>query len=107
MYYSRLFLADSRRTTRAMLVAVALLIGWARDSFAQDWILSDAPKADWLSVACSADGRKLVACAIWAGVYTSTNGGAAWTRTAAPVTNWYAVASSADGTKLIATTVTG
>jgi hypothetical protein len=77
--------------------------------FAQTWTLTSAPIAYWSSIACSADGTKLVAAAGTAagGVYTSTDSGATWMLTSAP--NSYlsyfegstCVASSMDGTKLV------
>jgi photosystem II stability/assembly factor-like uncharacterized protein len=62
---------------------------------------------DWVAVASSADGTKLVALE-WAGkIYTSGDGGVSWTAcTAKPACEsnreWWAVASSADGSKLVA-----
>ena len=67
-----------------------------------------APTNNWVSVACSADGTKLVAAAMDAQaqcgfIYTSTNSGLTWALTGAPTNNaWSTVASSADGTKLVA-----
>lgn len=56
-----------------------------------------------LSVACSADGSKVVAADFWMGIYVSTNTGTTWIQTGAlgttPVSS---LASSADGTKLVA-----
>jgi len=75
------------------------------------WALTSAPLAEWMSVASSADGSKLVAVSrdlnFGLGyspglIYTSTDSGATWTATSAPSTAWTAVASSADGTKLVA-----
>ena len=54
------------------------------------------------SVALSADGTKLIAAAVFHGIFVSTNSGATWIRTSAPETNWSSVASSADGSKLVA-----
>jgi hypothetical protein len=66
------------------------------------WISNDAPSLNWSSIACSADGLKLVASAFGGGLYSSTNGGINWVSNIAPVTNWTAVASSADGNKFFA-----
>ena len=56
-----------------------------------------------LSVACSADGSKVVTADFWMGIYVSTNTGTTWIQTGAfgttPVSS---LASSADGTKLVA-----
>ena len=84
------------------------------------WKQTPAPSGYWRSVACSADGTKLVAAdggiglndgLIFHGlpdphgygsIYVSTNSGETWTPTTAPSNSWNSVASSADGTKLIA-----
>ncbi len=62
---------------------------------------------NWHSVASSADGTKLVACAYNNYIYTSTDSGVTWTVRAntggqVAARNWRSVASSADGTKLVA-----
>jgi len=57
----------------------------------------------WNSVASSADGIKLVACAGWGRIYTSTDSGVSWTERMTDANrHWRSVASSADGTKLVA-----
>lgn len=80
------------------------------------WAQTSAPSNNWSSVACSADGIKLVAVStpfnsgpgfgdglIGAGlIYTSPDSGATWTSASAPSNNWTSVASSADGAKLVA-----
>ena len=80
------------------------------------WTQASAPSNNWLSVACSADGAKLVAAAApysnWDGtnshsagdgaIYRSLDSGATWTPTSAPSNFWTSVASSADGAKLVA-----
>jgi hypothetical protein len=58
------------------------------------------------SVACSADGTKMVA-AIASAIYLSTNSGASWNNSSAPETSWASLASSADGSKLVALAVSG
>ena len=69
-------------------------------------VLAGSPVEDWSSVACSADGAKLVATTVFDGIYTSTNSGVTWTLQTNALTGvsheWSSVASSADGTKLIA-----
>ena len=60
----------------------------------------------WQAIASSADGLKLVAAVDNGAIYTSADGGAAWTESvvvsAGVNRNWQAVASSADGSKLVA-----
>ena len=67
---------------------------------------SNAPSANWSSVASSADGAKLIAAAENLGVFTSANSGVNWTHrtNGLPLQNYGAIylASSADGTKLVA-----
>ena len=59
-----------------------------------------------LSVACSADGSKVVAEDFWMGIYVSTNTGTTWIQTGALGTTPVAsLASSADGTKMVAAVV--
>jgi hypothetical protein len=68
------------------------------------WIqASNAPLANWYSVASSADGNQLLACSYYSGnVYISKNAGVNWVQTGLPTDDWNSVASSADGTKLVA-----
>jgi hypothetical protein len=72
---------------------------------AQIWTQTSAPTNSWRSIACSADGSKIVACAGYPSgdglIYVSTNSGIDWLPMSAPVTNWIKVFSSADGTKLV------
>jgi hypothetical protein len=78
------------------------------------WALTGAPtNNNWVTVASSADGSKLVAVSwyafvsnhIYGCVYTSTNFGMTWTSNNVPDAQWNSVASSADGTKLVAVAV--
>jgi len=64
---------------------------------------TNAPLARWYSVASSADGNSLIACAYFLGnVYLSPDAGATWIQTSLPTNNWNSVAESADGTKMVA-----
>ncbi len=61
----------------------------------------------WETVACSADGRKIIAAGGGGDsqvfpIYTSLDTGTTWVSNNAPVFNWQSVASSADGTRLVA-----
>jgi hypothetical protein len=67
-------------------------------SFAQTWTPTSAPVENWLSVASSADGTRLVAAFQTGGIYTSTNSGATWQPN--NVSNPTRAALSADGMKL-------
>jgi hypothetical protein len=62
------------------------------------WTARDSNRS-WSSMASSADGSKLIACA--GQIYTSTDSGVTWTPRDTD-RSYYAVASSADGTKLVA-----
>ncbi len=70
------------------------------------WTLTSAPSNEWVYVAMSADGNKIVAVAIGGSlydsgpVYTSTDFGATWTSNNLPAQVYRCVASSADGGKL-------
>jgi hypothetical protein len=55
---------------------------------------------NWISVASSSDGTKLVAGISGGDIYTSGDSGATWTPHGMRGT-WYSVASSGDGTKLV------
>jgi len=87
---------------------------------AQNWEDAyDTPGATWPSVACSADGTKLVGVTTGNSpydfppfgpgpIYTSTNSGATWLEVSnSPMDQWTAVVSSADGATLTAITDTG
>jgi hypothetical protein len=61
----------------------------------------------WISIASSADGRKLIAAAAPNTtssnmIFTSSDFGFTWTSNNVPVVNWSCVASSADGNQLVA-----
>ena len=77
---------------------------------------ADRGTLQWIAVASSSDGMKLVAASNAEPygsssngyVYTSTNGGVTWTQiSSASAANWRDIASSADGTKLIAASYSG
>jgi len=85
-------------------MAILMMVNCAS---AQTWTQTSAPSNDWVTVASSADGSKLVAAAGLANggdglIYISTNSGVDWMQTSAPPDSWATVASSADGTKLVA-----
>ena len=66
------------------------------------WFATGSPISHWSSIACSADGIKLVAAGV-GGVHTSTASGATWTWiTNIAATPRASVASSADGGNLVA-----
>src|ERR1041385_3878238 len=77
---------------------------------AQTWTKTTASSNYWSSIACSADGSKLVAATSGAGahsMYTSTNAGLTWTSNNFVGLSWNGVASSADGKKLAAVSANG
>jgi hypothetical protein len=99
---------------KCLLLVVAI---WSvsNSGFAQDWVqLTNAPSHNWSSIACSADGSKLVAVnddsysfggnfTFVGSIFWSTNSGANWTQASdAPPAGWIAVVSSTDGNTLIA-----
>jgi photosystem II stability/assembly factor-like uncharacterized protein len=83
-------------------------------TFGQTWIQTSAPETGWNSLACSADGRRIVAASCCSAdidyqgfLYISTNAGTSWTICNSPSTNYTSVAMSADGMTLIASTFQG
>jgi hypothetical protein len=80
-------------------------------ALAQTWTPTSVPTNYWSSIACSADGSKLVAVAgsnpfyttsRISPIYISTNYGSTWTPNTTTSNYWMSVASSADGNRLIA-----
>ena len=100
-----------RRTPFILISALYVLaICTFSTAHAQQWRPTSAPTENWVSVASSADGTKLVAAAsdYYGGpIYVSTNSGADWFAADAPFTNWISVACSADGVRLVAAAVGG
>ena len=68
------------------------------------WTARDSAR-NWVRVASSSDGTRLIASVSGGQLYTSTDSGATWTARETN-RNWVGVASSSDGTKLVAV-VTG
>jgi hypothetical protein len=70
------------------------------------WTQTSRVQLNWVSLASSADGNKLVVLGKdnqgHSSVYTSTDSGVSWTQVREDLGNWALVASSADGTKLVA-----
>jgi photosystem II stability/assembly factor-like uncharacterized protein len=63
---------------------------------------------DWISVASSADGTKLIAAVNNGQLYTSTDSGVNWTPRMTDLNRpWWSVASSEDGGKLVAVVTLG
>ena len=70
------------------------------------WMVTTAPRTNWFKIACSADGRTIVAAVFSVAqnpVYVSTDFGITWTSTLDSFDSWSSVASSADGSRLLAT----
>jgi len=57
---------------------------------------------NWLALACSANGSRIIAAVKNGPIYTSTNSGAFWVSNTIPSLTWAGVSSSADGGKLVA-----
>ena len=87
---------------------VSLAFGFCFAVHSQPFTQTGAPAANWVSLASSADGTRLVGAASYGGLYTSTNAGATWTPATMtgtglePQRPWTAVASSSDGQTLVA-----
>jgi hypothetical protein len=94
--------------TIAGLLTFLAVVSSAR---AQDWGLTSALNLPWQTIACSADGNKLVVTGYAQNefgiygplsIYTSADSGGTWTNTSAPTSYWGAIASSADGSRIVA-----
>src|ERR1039458_3109213 len=93
-----------------ILLLVALFWHGANSVVAQTWMQTSAStNLNWLTIASSADGSKLVASAAdiygYETIWVSTNSGAAWAVTSPPNTNTnipFRASLSADGTKMVA-----
>ncbi len=77
------------------------------DDSGSSWRTNNVPNEYWTSVACSADGSRLVAAYVTlngapGGIYGSSDSGKTWAPTGAPPRYWRSVASSADGARLVA-----
>src|ERR1035438_9195595 len=95
--------ADGSKLVAAVGASIAGPI-FTSTNYGVNWTqATNAPLARWYSVASSADGNKLMACAYFLGnVYLSSDAGVTWTKTGLPTNNWNSVAESADGTKMVA-----
>jgi hypothetical protein len=74
------------------------------------WVQTSAPAKNWVSIARSLDGERLVAAAkpddysgLTGAIYSSVDSGLNWVSNNVSSTNWSCVTSSADGCKLAAT----
>ena len=94
-----------------LLGLLMLLFFGSPATSAQSWMQIPITTNRWSSMACSADARKLFACAGGGQpftaitpclVYFSTNSGSTWLESGAPSNHWSSIASSADGNKVIA-----
>jgi hypothetical protein len=96
-----------------MLVAATLLA--ADFAFAQNWTQTSAPTTNWVAIAASADGTKLVSVVYNPAdpllpfadpVFISTNSGATWVPSGADLGSfgwdWNYISASADGSQLLA-----
>ena len=71
------------------------------------WPATTAPLLYWTSIACSADGKKLVASATNGAVYISTNTGQTWATSSVPAKKWVSISMSADGSQLAVVSTNG
>jgi uncharacterized repeat protein (TIGR02543 family) len=92
-----------RRKHLLKLLVASLMLAWAGSALAQVWTAANAPSANWISIAYSTNGDKVVAVDLYNAIYLSTNFGFDWTLANLPRTNWTSVACSADGNEIFAT----
>lgn len=107
-------LAHARNRRIAHVVLSLVWLGSAMGVRAQEWQQTSAPSNDWASVACSADGKTLLAIAgaprggffaRSSSLFISTNSGNTWL-SASPTNFWTTVACSADASHIFALTAT-
>ena len=77
---------------------------YASTNSGASWVQTSAPNTDWISVASSWDGAKLVAADynIGRAIYTSSDSGLTWVSNNLPNLNWISVTSSTNGERLVA-----
>jgi photosystem II stability/assembly factor-like uncharacterized protein len=64
---------------------------------------------NWVAIASSSDGTRLIASESPGGLYTSSNGGSTWVLASPPAPSsaaWTSVASSSDGSRVFAAEIT-
>src|SRR3954462_6127311 len=92
---------------RVQAVRVCLIV-LNQAASAQNFIPTEAPSQNWLSLASSADGNKLAGVGSYGLLYISTNSGLSWRAVATaangpePSRPWAAIACSVDGNRLAA-----
>ena len=98
--------AGQMKTRLPVVISFCTVFAVANFAFAQTWTRTSAPANDWISVASSADGSRLVASGSQS-IYISTNFGTTWVSNNAPGLlagwQWWRICSSADGSQLEAT----
>src|SRR5204863_8567996 len=105
--YKPLFLRyESFVNTSIALGLVICVSGFQafRSSGSEIW-QKTSPSNTWSALACSADGKVLVAASNpsrLGQIYVSAKSGLDWSVTPAPAANWMSVACSADGTTMLA-----
>ena len=68
-----------------------------------NWYQTSPPLGNWMAVACSPDGTKLLAGIYGGAIWISTNSGYIWNvSSSAGNSSWTSIATSADGNKLAA-----
>jgi len=95
------------RRTGLLLMFFCGLFAAVKPATAQTWTQTSAPSNNnWVAVASSADGSKLIAAGMPCIYCISTNSGSTWITNTQPQKgssygSWFSIASSADGTKLV------
>ena len=100
---SRTLAANGAATAIKIAATEWVIYGFMEKSLT--WTARDSAR-NWVSVASSSDGTKLVAAVDGGQLYTSTDSGVSWTAVDSNRT-WRGVASSSDGTKLVAAVSAG
>jgi hypothetical protein len=83
---------------------------YSSSNYGTNWSGTGAPALNWVTIACSSDGSKLIAAATNSssgGIYVSSNSGTSWTQVTSLPTPpssgaWTSVACTSDGSEMIA-----
>ena len=77
---------------------------YVSQNYGKTWFKAHAPSGYWSGIACSSDGKKMIATSAAPGqILRSTDFGETWKTARVPTDSWYYVTSSSQGNVLAAT----
>jgi photosystem II stability/assembly factor-like uncharacterized protein len=85
--------------------ALFAIVAFANLSSAQVLTQTSAPMERWTGIACSTNGKIVVAVSDDGSIYISKNHGGTWQPTTAPLSPWGAVACSGNGRDIVACSI--